>query len=90
VDAASHDVRAAGAKEFMFSDGPVRRFVSEPSWREPYSESIWPGGVSGVLGSPWYANFLPLWLTNEAIPLLLDQSDVQRQASEVTTFVPAR
>jgi penicillin amidase len=90
VDAGAHDVRAADVNGFMFSAGPVRRFVSEPSWRETYSESIWPGGISGVLGSPWYANFLPLWLTNEAIPLLLDHSDVQRQASEVTTFVPAR
>jgi len=90
VDAATHDVRASTVNDFMFADGPVRRFVSEPSWREPYSESIWPGGVSGVLGSPWYFNFLPLWLTNDAIPLLLDHDDVQRQAAEVVKFVPAR
>ena len=98
VDAASHDVRASvavtnpavsPATDFTFAAGPVRRFVSEPSWREPYSESIWPGGVSGVLGSPWYFNFLPLWLTNDAIPLLLDHEDVQRQAAEVVKFVPA-
>ncbi len=90
VDAASHDVRALRVDDFMFSAGPVRRFVSAPFWSGPYSESIWPGGISGVLGSPWYANFLPLWLTNDAIPLLLDHSDVMRQAAEVTSFVPAR
>ena len=90
VDAASHDVRAASVNDFMFPAGPVRRFVSEPSWREPYSESIWPGGTSGVLGSPWYFNFLPLWLTNDAIPLLLDHKDVQRHEAEVIKFVPAR
>jgi penicillin G amidase len=89
VNAASHSVRAEGADEFMFTTGPARRFVSEPSWREPFSESIWPGGTSGVLGSPWYLNFLPLWLTKEAIPLLLDHAEVQRQAAEVIRFVPA-
>ncbi len=90
VDAATHDVRAEGANEFMFALGPVRRFVSEPSWREPYSESIWPGGTSGVLGSPWYLNFLSLWLTNDAIPLLLDHGEVQAHADEVDNFAPAR
>jgi penicillin amidase len=101
VDAATHDVRASvdvagrdtlppGATDFTFPNGPVRRFVSEPSWREPYCESIWPGGVSGVLGSPWYFNFLPLWLTDDAIPLLLDHNDVQRQAAEAIRFMPAR
>jgi len=43
-----------------------------------------------VLGSPWYFNFLPLWLTNEAIPLLLGHQEVQRQAAELIRFVPAR
>jgi penicillin G amidase len=90
VDAASHGVRAEGANQFMFTAGPARRFVSEPSSSEPHSESIWPGGTSGVLGSPWYLNFLPLWLTNDAIPLLLDHEEVRRQAAEVIRFVPAR
>jgi penicillin amidase len=88
VDASNHTVRAGDANAFMFNAGPVRRFVGERSRKETRSESIWPGGTSGVLGSPWYLNFLPLWLTNEAIPLHLDRGDLKGQESEVTKFVP--
>ena len=90
VDAANHSVRAGGTNAFMFNAGPVRRFVSERTRKEARSESIWPGGTSGVLGSPWYFNFLPLWLTNEAIPLHLDQEDLKGQETAVTKFVPGK
>jgi penicillin amidase len=88
VDASNHTVRAGDVNAFMFNAGPVRRFVSERARKETRSESIWPGGTSGVLGSPWYFNFLPLWLTNEAIPLHLDRGDLKGQESEVTKFLP--
>jgi len=88
VDASSHPVRADTPDEFMFGAGPVRRFVSEPAPRGPRSESIWPGGTSGVLGSPFYFQFLEKWLANEAIPLHLGQREVRPFAEEVETFVP--
>jgi penicillin amidase len=88
VDASSHPVRAADANGFMFGAGPVRRFVSEPAPRTPRSESIWPGGTSGVLGSPFYFQFLEKWLANEAIPLLLGSREVRPFAEEVEKFVP--
>jgi penicillin amidase len=90
VDASNHVLRAGDANAFMFNAGPVRRFVSERAREEARSESIWPGGTSGVLGSPWYLNFLPLWLTNEAIPLQLDQGELKGQQTSVTRFVPDR
>jgi penicillin amidase len=75
VDAASHDVRGTGDNGFMFDLGPVRRFVSEPGHGRARTESIWPGGTSGVLGSPFYFQFLGTWLQNQAIPLSLNAKD---------------
>ncbi|MCK7493426.1 MAG: penicillin acylase family protein [Comamonadaceae bacterium] len=54
----------------------------------PRSESIWPGGTSGVLGSPFYFQFLEKWLANEAIPLHLGSREVRPFAEEVEKFVP--
>ena len=77
VDAATHSLRistnpeVAKVDSFMFDSGPVRRFVGETRPARPYAESIWPGGTSGVLGSPFYLQFLEKWLANEAIPLRL-------------------
>jgi penicillin amidase len=45
---------------------------------------------SGVLGSPFYLNLLPAWLTNEAYPLLDAERDQQGEILSVTQFVPAR
>jgi penicillin amidase len=75
VDAASHDVRGTGDNGFMFDLGPVRRFVSEQGHGRARTESIWPGGTSGVLGSPFYYQFLSTWLQNRAIPLSLNGKD---------------
>jgi len=90
VDAASHDVRSAGTNGFMFDLGPVRRFVSEPRHGGARSESIWPGGTSGVLGSPYYFQFLPSWLANRAIPLSLDVRGFHHGAIETEKYIPAR
>ncbi len=77
VDASSHSARADSVNEFMFGSGPVRRFVSEPqaAFRSG-AESVWAGGVSGVPGSPFYANLLDYWLVNETLPLVLRTKDV--------------
>lgn len=90
VDASNHDVRAASANAFMFGSGPVNRFVAEGEPRGVRAESVWPGGTSGVLGSPYYANLLPLWLTNDTIPLLYRQSDLNGNTALVQKFVPAQ
>ncbi|HUP64048.1 MAG TPA: penicillin acylase family protein [Thermoanaerobaculia bacterium] len=67
VDASAHSPRAATLNGFMFGSGPSRRFVGEAGNGLMVSESILPGGVSGVPG-PLYFNILPLWLTNEYYP----------------------
>ena len=54
------------------------------------AESVWPGGTSGVLVSPFYANLLPLWLTNDTIPLLYRTSDLAKGLTSGQKFVPAK
>jgi penicillin amidase len=78
-DAAHHDIRAQSVDEFMFTNGPVNRFAAEVGVRGSVgAESIWPGGTSGVLGSESYVNMLPLWLTNDTIPLAFRTNELRR------------
>lgn len=69
VDASSHNSRAATLNGFMFGSGPVRRMVSEATTTGIKGLTSLPGGVSGVLASPFYVNLLKSWLTNEAFAI---------------------
>jgi penicillin amidase len=93
VDGSSHSARAddlndfmfggfqaSELSEFIFSTGPVRRYVGEPhSSFGSLAESIWAGGTSGVPfpDNPFYANLLPYWLTNNTLPLVLRAKDAE-------------
>jgi penicillin G amidase len=88
VDAASHDARARTVNGFMFGSGPVRRNVVEGRRHEFRAVTSLPGGTSGVLGSPFYANLLPAWLTDEAFPISLDEPR-GREVFSREQFVPA-
>lgn len=89
VDASSHDARAASVDAFMFGSGPSNRLVVELSpGAVRRSESVWPGGASAVPGSPSYLNLLPLWLTNDTVPLHFRRSDLEKDSASVTRFVP--
>jgi penicillin amidase len=90
-DASNHDPRANGAGGFMFSSGPSNRLVVELTRGEgKRAESVWPGGASAVPSSPWYLNLLPLWLTNDTVPLLDRKADVARSATRTEEFLPER
>jgi penicillin G amidase len=89
VDASSHSPRAASLNAFMFSSGPVRRFVGEVGPGRTRAESIWAGGTSGVLGDPNYTLFLPKWLANETVPLALGIGQSLRGAQRVVLLRPA-
>jgi penicillin amidase len=81
VDASSHSARADGVNEFMFGSGPVRRYVGGPLRTGRISgESSLPGGESGVLGSPFYANLLPTWLSNDTHPHRQTPNEVRNDA----------
>ena len=88
VDASSHSPRAASLNAFMFSSGPVRRFVGEVGRGRTHAESIWAGGTSGVLGDPNYTLFLPKWLANETVPLALGIGESLRGAQRVVLLRP--
>jgi len=89
VDASKHDPRAQRANDFMFDRSPDDRFVAEAGVPGVRSESAWPGGTSGVPGDPFYVNLLPGYLTNDALPLLFRNGDLQQGQYSVSRFVPA-
>jgi penicillin amidase len=49
---------------------------------------VWPGGASAVPTSPWYLNLLPLWLTNDTVPLHDGRGDLARDTASTERFVP--
>jgi len=51
---------------------------------------VWPGGTSALPDSPFYVNLLPTYLTNDTVPLLFGQNDLQRNLHSVSRFVPAK
>ncbi len=88
VDASRHDPRAASVNAFMFGSGPSNRLVVELSRGDAKrAESIWPGGESAIRGSPLYVNLLPLWLTNDTVPLR-SHLEHARDDAAVERFVP--
>lgn len=91
VDASSHSARSASSEAFRFGSGPNRRYVGVPgTWPGSIdAETSLPGGNSGVLGSPYYANLLGRWLTNDTYPLRQGLLEVLRSADEVEVLVPA-
>ncbi|MBT8077127.1 MAG: penicillin acylase family protein [Gammaproteobacteria bacterium] len=92
VDASSHSARADSSNDFMFGSGPSRRYVGEAMrWgRGIRGRTSLPGGASGVLGSPLYANILGRWLTNDSYDIRQRLRDVQRSAVSRQIFVPRR
>lgn len=92
VDAASHSVRANSSNDFMFDNGPVRRYVGQPS-RAPRgfnAETSLPGGASGVLGDPFFDNLLDSWLTNDTYKVRHRLPDVLRDKNQKEVFRPER
>lgn len=91
VDASSHSARADSASSFTFGSGPNRRYVGVPG-TVPGSidaETSLPGGASGVLGSPYYANLLGRWLTNDTYPLRQGMGEVMQSLASQQFFKPA-
>ena len=87
VDVGSHAAHASGVNGFRFGAGASKRFVAECGASRIFGRSSLPGGVSGVLGSPHYADLLLPWLTNESYTLLLTGGEVSANGVSVTEFV---
>ena len=82
-------VRGSSVDAFMFDHGAAYRLIVEAAPGGMRGECSWPGGPSGVLGSPYYASALPSWLVNKTFPVLLAHKELDRQATSVLNLVPA-
>lgn len=87
VNVASYNLRANETNGFMFGSGSARRFVGEMSATINAVEVI-PGGNSGVLGSPNYADQLPLWLTGRYHDLPIPAAAAIGAATSTLNFEP--
>ena len=90
VDASSHSSRADNSNAFTFGSGPSRRYIGEAS-RSPRGIkglTVLPGGESGVLGNPLYANILGRWLTNDYYDIRQRNRDVKKSRASTQKFVP--
>lgn len=78
------------SERFTFgATAPTRRFVAEVDDDERIvARSSLPGGESGVLGSPFYANLLGPWLTNDSHPLRHARRTFARLPLERVKFEP--
>jgi penicillin amidase len=92
VDASSHSARADSHDDFMFDAGPARRYVGQPrrAPRRIEAETSLPGGESGVLGSPFYANLLEQWLINDTYKLRQRLKDILKGLEQSEIFVPSK
>ena len=90
VDASSHSARADSANEFTFGSGPVRRYVGELGRSPGGTDAVTalPGGESGDPFSPFFANLLPLWLTNDAYPVVQRFGELQGVVITREVFTP--
>ena len=76
----------------MFDAGPARRYVGQPhrAPRRIEAETSLPGGESGVLGSPFYANLLEQWLINDTYKLRHRLKDILKGLEQSEIFVPSK
>ncbi|MCF6262738.1 MAG: penicillin acylase family protein [Xanthomonadales bacterium] len=88
VDASHHSPRAENLNDFMFFNGPARRFwgIMDPMGIDGHE--ILPGGNNGIFLHPWYSNQLGRWLTNQYHQLPLGEDDGVNNAVIVTDFQP--
>ena len=90
-DAARHSARASSSHAFIFTNGPVRRYVGEVA-SDPGSieaQTSLPGGTSGNIASPFYANLLARWLTNDTYPVRQTPTAIYNALFDGMLFVPS-
>ncbi len=89
IDFAAHDARADSAEDFMFSSGPVSRTVSRVTrGKKIAGRTVVHGGTSAVQSDPNYLDQLPLWLSNEYLPMRFKRRDIKRDTASITLFRP--
>jgi penicillin amidase len=91
VDVAGNRLLDDSPAGFVFRAGPSRRYIARAHifGRGFESEASLPGGQSGVLGSPFYANLLEEWLTNQTHPLHHGRAELAGHTVSTETILPA-
>jgi penicillin amidase len=76
------------ARDYFYSSGPVMRMVFAFGPDGVRGQNILPGGQSGLIDSPHFADQAQLWLANDTIPVRFDVEDVVDGAVGRETFTP--
>ncbi len=87
VDAAEPEYTGTG---FTYATGPVMRMVVALGGDHPTGQNVIPGGQSGLIDSPYFADQAALWLGNETLPMRIGVPDVVAGATGRETFLPAK
>jgi penicillin G amidase len=88
IDNSPFALLAASSHAYTFGGGPARRYVGElRRWRIK-SVQVIPGGESGVVGSRFYANQLPLWLANEYHDVLFSRGEINSNRFSKIVYKP--
>ncbi|MCA9518621.1 MAG: penicillin acylase family protein, partial [Myxococcales bacterium] len=74
---------------FTHGSGPAMRIVFALKDGEMRGEFALPGGASGIVDSPFFADQLRLWLANATNPLVLDPVGVAAIATGREVYTPA-
>jgi penicillin amidase len=75
--------------DFLLTSGASFRMVLDVGdWAK--SRAVNAPGQAGSPFSPHYGDLAPLWATGQYVPLLYSRDAVERAASEVVTYTPAK
>jgi penicillin amidase len=88
MDGSVHPIRVTSVSAFVHRGGAAARFVGEMTNAGPKAFQIIPGGQSGDVRSPFYANMIGHWLTNQYHPMLLTSKQVQADSASEQRFEP--
>lgn len=75
---------------FSYGSGPVMRMVVSLKGDEVTGRNIIPGGQSGLVDSPFFADQAKKWLGNETLPMRFSPKDVAEGAVGREVYEPAK
>ncbi|MCK6527078.1 penicillin acylase family protein [Myxococcota bacterium] len=73
---------------FDYGSGPVMRMVIALQGEDVRIRNVIPGGQSGIVDSPHFADQASLWLANQALDVPWEEADVASQAQGHEVWTP--
>ncbi len=77
-----------GGTRFSYGSGPVMRLVVALDGADTEGINIVPGGTSGLIDSPYFADQAAAWLGNEAWPIRFSPESVVEGAVSLEVYQP--